>query len=303
MSSGPATLSKRRSRAAQQVIDYIELTKPKIAVLLLVCVALAAVCAANGALDVVRLLHVIVGTGLVAASSCVWNQCLEAHLDRRMNRTADRPIPSGRLTRHSATIFGTLLGSVGVSYLLATVGLLPALVGTLTWVVYVCIYTPLKQITPWNTNVGAVAGALPILMGWLAMRPELDLQGLALFAILFFWQFPHFMAIAWLYREDYAKGGMKMWSVVDQTGTKAGLQAVSGAMALLLVSIVPGMGTIGLANVGYMLLSLIAGVFMLAASLRFFTHRDDVTARQLLFASLFYLPIQLALLVILPSGA
>lgn len=301
MSSGPATLTERRSGLKQQLSDYLELTKPKIAILLLACVAIAAFCASGGQPDVVRLINVVLGTALVAASSCVWNQCLEVHADRRMNRTAQRPIPSGRLSRYSSAIFGTLLGSIGVAYLLATVGWMPALVGSITWILYVCVYTPMKQRTPWNTTVGAIAGALPMFMGWLAVNPTLDLKAVALFAILFFWQFPHFMAIAWLYREDYARGGMQMWSVVDQSGTKAGIQAVSGAMALLLVSVVPGLGYIAMPNIAYMLFSILAGTLMLYASLRFFTERDEKSARQLLFASLFYLPIQLGLLIILPS--
>ncbi|GAA4425912.1 heme o synthase [Bremerella cremea] len=301
MSSGPATLTQRKSPVRQQLSDYLELTKPKIAVLLLVCVTIAAFCASNGQPDILKLIHVIVGTALVAASSCVWNQCLEVHADRQMNRTAQRPIPSGRLSRYSSAMFGTFLGSVGVSYLLATVGLMPALIGALTWLLYVCIYTPMKQMTPWNTTIGAIAGALPMFMGWLAVNPVLDIRAVALFAILFFWQFPHFMAIAWLYREDYAQGGMQMWSVVDRTGTKAGIQAVSGAMALLLVSVVPGVGQIAMGNVLYMLLSLLGGTFMLLASWRFFVIRDEKSARRLLFASLIYLPIQLTLLVLLPA--
>lgn len=301
MSSGPATLTERPSGLKQQLSDYLELTKPKIAILLLTCVAIAAFCASGGQPDVARLINVVLGTALVAASSCVWNQCLEVHVDRRMNRTAQRPIPSGRLSRYSSAIFGTLLGSIGVAYLLATVGWMPALVGAITWILYVCVYTPMKQRTPWNTTVGAIAGALPMFMGWLAVNPTLDIKAIALFAILFFWQFPHFMAIAWLYREDYARGGMQMWSVVDQSGTKAGIQAVSGAMALLLVSVVPGLGHIAMPNIAYMLFSILAGTLMLYASLRFFTQRDEKSARQLLFASLFYLPIQLGLLFILPS--
>ncbi|RCS41074.1 protoheme IX farnesyltransferase [Bremerella cremea] len=302
MSTGPATLTERRSGMKQQLSDYLELTKPKIALLLLVCVAIAGFYASGGQPDIFRLVNVIIGTALVAASSCVWNQCLEVNADRRMARTSRRPIPSGRLSRYGSAVFGTMLGSVGVAYLLATVGWMPALIGVLTWVLYVCIYTPMKQWTPWNTTVGAIAGALPMLMGWLAVNPTLDIKAISLFAILFFWQFPHFMAIAWLYREDYEKGGMQMWSVVDRSGTKAGLQAVSGAMALLLASVVPGLSYIAMPNITYMLLSLFGGTIMLIASLRFFTSRDERTARQLLFASLFYLPIQLGLLVILPSG-
>lgn len=301
MSSGPATLTERRSGLKQQLSDYLELTKPKIAILLLTCVAIAAFCASGGQPDVVRLINAVIGTALVAASSCVWNQCLEVHVDRRMNRTAQRPIPSGRLSRYTSAIFGTLLGSIGIAYLLATVGWMPAVVGGITWILYVCVYTPMKQRTPWNTTVGAIAGALPMFMGWLAVNPTLDLKAVALFAILFFWQFPHFMAIAWLYREDYARGGMQMWSVVDQSGTKAGIQAVSGAMALLLVSVIPGLGYIAMPNIAYMLFSLLTGTLMLYASLRFFTQRDEKSARQLLFASLFYLPIQFGLLIILPS--
>jgi len=301
MSTGPVAVAEKPDSLFQRVADYVELTKPKIAILLLACVAVSGILAAGGQPDVIRLINVIVGTALVAASSCVWNQCLEARFDRMMPRTASRPIASGRISCSHSAVFGTLLGSIGVSYLAATVGLLPAAFGMVTWVLYVFIYTPLKQVTPWNTTIGAIAGALPIFMGWLAINSELSMSALALFAILFFWQFPHFMAIAWLYRRDYAKGGMRMWSVVDESGIKAGMQAVSGALSLLLVSLIPGLNILAWPQALYLLFTLMMGVLLLAASIRFLSLRTDRSARTLLFASLIYLPIQFGLLFLLPA--
>jgi len=296
MSTGPITVAERQIGVRQLVADYIELTKPKIAVLLLVCVAISGFWGSNGDPNLLMLVHVVIGTALVAASSCVWNQCIEAQADRNMPRTCNRPIPSGRMSCLSCAMFGTALGAIGLTYLFMIVGFWPAFIGAVTWLLYVCVYTPLKQKTPWNTTVGAVAGALPMLMGWFAVNSTLTLQAVALFAILFFWQFPHFMAIAWLYREDYAKGGMRMWTVVDQSGRKAGMQAVAGAMALLLVSLIPGISILTVGHVSYMLVSFVMGVLMLFAALRFCFLRNDRSARQLLFASLFYLPLQLGML-------
>jgi len=296
MSTGPITVTQRHLGIRQLVADLVELTKPKIAVLLLVCVAISGFWGSHGQPDLLLLVHVVIGTALVAASSCVWNQCIEAQADSNMPRTCNRPIPSGRMSYLTCAMFGTALGAIGLTYLLMVVGFWPAFIGAVTWLLYVCVYTPLKQKTPWNTTVGAVAGALPMLMGWFAVNSALTIQAVALFAILFFWQFPHFMAIAWLYREDYAKGGMRMWSVVDQSGRKAGIQAVAGAMALLLVSLIPGISVLTVGHVSYMLASFVIGALMLFAALRFCFLRDDRSARQLLFASLFYLPLQLGML-------
>ncbi|MEX2358280.1 MAG: heme o synthase [Pirellulaceae bacterium] len=297
------TVVRSRSRLGGMVADYLELTKPKIALLLLASVAVVAFFASGGQPDMFRLLNVIVGTALVAASSCVWNQWLEVGLDSRMERTRERPLPAQRISRQSAAMFGTLLGSVGISYLLATIGWLAALIGAVTWLLYVCVYTPLKRVSPWNTAVGAVAGALPILMGWCAAGVAFDLRAVALFAILFFWQFPHFMAIAWLYREDYAQAGMRMWPVVEKTGARAGTEAVSCALALLLVSLIPGVAGLSSPHLPYLFGALILGIGMLLASIRFCYARNRGTARQLLFASLLYWPCLLGLLVAIGASS
>ena len=229
--------SPERTRAAA---DYVELTKPKIAVLVLVTVAVAAFVASWGPPDGWLLLHTLVGTALVAASASALNQWLERDTDALMVRTADRPLPAGRLSGGQVLTFRCRHDRRWASvYLAACVGLLTAALGLLTWAMYVVVYTPLKRRTPANTAVGAVAGALPVLMGWTAVGAPLDLRAWSLFLIVFLWQFPHFMAIAWIYRRDYDGAGLKMLSTVDPSGMRAGVQAIMAALVLVPVSLVP----------------------------------------------------------------
>jgi protoheme IX farnesyltransferase len=304
MSTSAITVEKRRAAVWNRGLDYLELTKPKIAVLELVTVAAAALLAG---FDGKLLLHALLGTTLVAASASAFNQWLERHRDGSMRRTANRPLPAGRLTAGEVFLFGTVAVVAGVIYLALFVNLLTAALGALSWILYVLIYTPLKSRTSANTLVGAVAGAMPILMGWSAMGQPLDLKAFTLFLIVFLWQFPHFMAIAWLYREDYAAAGLKMLPVVEPTGLRAGAQAALAALVLIPVSLVPAVvplegNWLPPQLYVYFGWACLLGVGQLACAISFFWRLDDRSARRLLRASLIYLPgLMIALVALLST--
>jgi heme o synthase len=287
-----------QTSAWQRAQDYLELTKPKIALLELVTVAVAATVASAGAPDFRLVLHALFGASLVFAGASAWNQWLERDSDLLMPRTANRPLPAGRLTSREVVVFGSIAAVLGVVYLGCLLNPLTAALGAATWLLYVGIYTPLKSRSPANTAVGAVAGALPILMGWTAVGGRLDLHASTLFLIVFLWQFPHFMAIAWIYRGQYAAAGLKMSPVVDPSGWRAGAQAVIGALALVPVSLVPAVT--GIAGPDYFLWSLALGVGQCLCAVAFLVRMNNVTARVLLRASLIYLP---AVLVWLTFGS
>jgi protoheme IX farnesyltransferase len=194
--------------------------------------------------------------------------------------------------------FGSVTIVLGVVYLAAYVSVLTAALGLLTWVLYVVVYTPMKRLTPANTAVGAVAGALPILMGWTAVGAPLDLRGWSLFLILFLWQFPHFMAIAWIYRRDYDGAGLKMLSTVDPSGFRAGAQAIVAALVLVPVSVVPCL-TLPSGSI-FLLWAIVLGVGQLLCAVAFFVQKSDTSARRLLLASLIYLPAMMGLLALGP---
>ena len=210
--------------------DYLELTKPKISVLVLVTVAVAMFVGNAGLPSPWLLLNALAGTALVAASASALNQRLERRTDALMERTATRPLPAGRLSERDALVFGIVTIVAGLAYLAVVVNWLTAILGALTWLLYVPLYTPLKRTTPLNTVVGAIAGALPTLMGWAAVGGSFSLaagggglKAATLFLIVYLWQFPHFMAIAWIYRRQYAAAGLKMLTVVDPSGCRGGL--------------------------------------------------------------------------------
>ncbi|MBP86124.1 MAG: protoheme IX farnesyltransferase [Planctomycetaceae bacterium] len=300
MSTTTLTIDRPRTNWLTRVVDYVELTKPRIGVLVLVTVAAAYTCARWGQPDPTVLLHILIGTLLVASSASALNQCLERRLDLQMDRTADRPLPSGRLRLSEAVVFAVTTFLVGTVYLAVLVNLQVALWGLLTWVLYVWVYTPLKMKTPLNTAVGAVAGAMPILIGWSAAE---DMRGsfvraFALFTIVFLWQFPHFMAIAWIYRKQYGDAGMKMLPVVDPTGRRAGIQAVASALALLPISLLLGAHMPGLGGFVYISIAFVLGVAQLAFAIAFCVRMNDAAARRLLKASLVYLPTLLMLVLL-----
>ena len=298
MSVSTASDAPARSPAWQRAADYLQLTKPKIVLMELVTVAVAAVVASSGVPDLWLLAHALFGTILVAVGASVWNQWLERHTDAFMDRTADRPLPAARLPGREVALSGAAATLAGVAYLGMFVNLLTAALGALTWLIYVGIYTPLKAHSPANTPVGAVAGALPILMGWTAVGGRLNLSAATLFLIVFLWQFPHVMAIAWIYRRQYAAAGLKMLPVFDPTGLRAGILAVAAASALAPVSLFPAM--IGFAGPAYFIWALVLGVGQWFCALAFLLRRNDQTARALLRASLIYLPALLLWLAAAP---
>jgi heme o synthase len=283
---------------ASRLGDYLELTKPRIVVLELFVAAAAARLAAPHGLDVQVVLHALAGTALVAASASIGNQWLERKVDARMRRTASRPLPAGRVSGASAVTLSLIGVVVGLAWLATQVNALTAALGAASWLLYVAIYTPLKTRTPLNTVVGAVAGAIPLVMGWTATGAPLSLAAWALAAVLFLWQFPHFMAIAWLYRDDYAAAGHRMASVVDPTGARCGAQAVIGAAMLIPVSLIPAIQPNSGSPIIYGLWAVLLGAGQFALAIQFALRRDDRSARQLLRATLLYLPAWLTMLLI-----
>jgi len=290
------TQAPARSALRDRAADYLELTKPRIAVMALVTVTIGFLLAKETPWDLSRLLETLIGVALVAASSSCFNQVLERKTDRLMNRTMDRPLAAGRLSVGEAIVFGILTLAIGLVWLAVRVNLLTALLGSMTFVLYVAAYTPLKRITSFNTVIGAIPGALPPVLGWVAAGGKPDQSAFALFAILFLWQFPHFMAIAWLYREDYAAAGLKMLpSTEEKRQWGAGLVAIGYASALVPVSLIPSQ--IGLAGIGYALGALFLGAGYLWFSIAFYRRPSVTAARQLLLTSLIYLPVLYLILV------
>jgi protoheme IX farnesyltransferase len=297
MTTSAMTIDSTRAGLLARLADYVELTKPRIAMLVLVTV-LVAMCVAHWGLPSGGIvLHTLLGTALVSASATALNQWLERDSDALMPRTENRPLPGGRLTSKQVAWFGAITIVLGTLQLALLVRPTTALLGLLTWALYVWIYTPLKMRSSANTAVGAVSGALPVLMGWSAIAP-INLSALALFSIVFLWQFPHFMAIAWLYRRQYAQAGMQMLTVIDPTGFRAGAQAVVAALWLVPVSLLPSV--LNVAGGAYFAWALFAGVVQLACAVAFMARLDESSARRLLLASLVYLPSIMLLLMLGP---
>jgi protoheme IX farnesyltransferase len=238
----------------------------------------------------------LIGTALVASGAAALNQYIERKHDAQMDRTSSRPLPSGELQPGTVLLLGAAISVGGLGILALLVNSLTALLGAATLLTYLFVYTPLKRVTTLNTAIGAIPGALPPLMGWTAATDEISMGGWALFAILFFWQLPHFLAIAWLYREDYRKAGYAMLPVLDASGRKTGAQAVSHTLGLLPVSLAP----VALKLVGplYLAGALLAGLAMLWTAVRFARQLSSVSARGLFFASILYLPVLLVLMVV-----
>ena len=291
------TAVQSRPRAAAAAADLMELVKARLS-LLTVATAMAGF--ALGVRDTwswLLLASTLAGTALSAAGAAALNQWWERDLDARMKRTQDRPLPAGRMTASDALLTGALLSVSGVLCLALFANLLAAALATATIILYILIYTPLKRVTTLNTIIGAVPGALPPLIGWTAARGSINAEGLTLFAILFLGQMPHFLAIAWLYRADYAQAGFKMLSENDETGAVTGRQAFIYALALLAVSLLPSVFFDYSAVYFYGALLLGAGFASMAAN--FAVSGGSVPAARWLFlGSIAYLPLLLALMVL-----
>ena len=273
--------------------DYCILGKVRISVLVLIVTAIGFCLGSSGAVNLALLIHTLIGTCLVAISANTLNQFIERDLDRLMIRTADRPIPAGRLTPLEALTFGTICGIVGSAYLVLFVNLWAASLAGATILLYLFAYTPLKRVTAWNTWVGAVPGALPPLIGFAAAHRGLTALAWMLFAVLFIWQLPHFFAIAWMYREDYARGGYRMLATVDPSGRSTRWQTLALSVMLVAISLLPV--TSRYVSVAAGVGILVAGAAMIAAALVMSRRLTRETARRVLLASVIYLPIVMML--------
>ena len=280
--------------SSSRVADFVELTKPRITALVLVTAAVGYAVGGQARFSSTGFLLFMIGTALLCGGASTLNQYLERDADGRMERTNRRPLPAGRVTPPEALAFGIGISAVGL-VLLAAVNPLTLALGAASLASYVLAYTPLKRVTSLCTVVGAVPGALPPLMGWAAARGSLGPAGWGLFAILFLWQLPHFLAIGWLYREDYARGGFPMLAVTDRDGSSTGRQAVLYATALLPVTLAAGL--LAAAGTGYLWGALILGVGFLGCAIAFARSRSTGSARRLFLVSVLYLPLLLGLMV------
>lgn len=285
-------LSSERTGWTARLADYWELTKPRIVAMELITIAMGFYLAASADWSGWVLFATCLGTGLVAGSASTLNMWLERHLDALMTRTANRPLPAERLRPREAFLFGVVLLVAGTLLLAAGPGMPTLVLGIVCWILYVVIYTPLKTRSTLNTAVGAASGSLPIIIGWVAAGGEFNLAALSLFGVLYLWQYPHFMAIAWRCRDDYQRGGYVMSTTVDPTGRRAGIEAIVGSLLLLPVSLVPAwLSSSNLLAGLYVAWAVLLSAVYIWASIAFARSPGDATSRTLLRASLLYLPL------------
>lgn len=282
-------------RTASVVRDYMELSKSRIVMMVMITAA-AGFLVASERVDYVLLLHTLLGTALVAGGTNALNQYAERDHDARMNRTRNRPLPGGRMTPRAALVFSSGIALIGTIYLGLAVNWLSAALGAFTLVTYIFLYTPLKRVSTICTLVGAIPGAIPPLMGWAAVRGDLALGGWVLFAILFLWQMPHFLAISWMYREDYGRAGFVMTAVKDDNGRNTAVQAFLYTLALIVVSLTPIV--LGMTGPLYAIGALSAGAFFAFASIRFLLDHSRIVARKMFMVSNLYLLTVMILLVV-----
>ncbi len=277
---------------------YLELTKPRITCFILMSTAIGFVCGMNAgtAWTWVTLVHTLIGTALIASGTAALNQWYERAADAKMDRTSARPIPSGRVTAPHALLFGILLSIAGFADLWFGANLLTALLGLFTLVSYLFLYTPMKQRSRHSTTLGAIPGAMPPLIGFAAASGTLNWDAWILYAILFLWQFPHFYAIAWMYRADYARAGIQMLPVVEPDGESTSRRMLWFSLALLPISVLPKF--FAMAGNFYLAGALILGLIYVYASLRSVFDCTILRARQVLFASVLYLPFLYGLLLL-----
>jgi heme o synthase len=280
----------------ERIAAYAELTKPRITFLIVLTSAAGFCLATRGSINYLALSHAMLGVALLSSGIATLNQYIERDLDGLMRRTADRPLPSGRLLPWEALFFGLSLTTLAEAYLAILVNPLTAVLGLTVIAGYLFGYTPLKTRTSLSTLVGAFPGAMPPLIGWTAARGELSLEAWVLFAILFLWQFPHFLAIAWMYREDYRRAGILMLPVVEPEGRVTAQQIILYTVMLLPVSLLPAL--LGISGKIYLCGAVILGLLFLYSSVRAALSKSRQQARQLLLASVLYLPLLFALMVL-----
>jgi heme o synthase len=281
---------------AEKISAYVELTKPRITLLVVLTAAAGFCLGSENRIDYVTLLNMSLGIALLSSGIATLNQYIERDLDRLMRRTESRPLPAGKLEAWNALWFGVVLSVIATLYLAVSINGLTAALGVVTLASYLFVYTPLKTRTTLSTVLGAFPGAMPPFIGWVAARGEVSIEAWILFAILFLWQFPHFLAIAWMYRDDYARAGIKMLPVVEPEGKVTGQQIISYTLMLLPVSLLPAF--VNLAGSIYFVGALVLGLIFLYFSVKAAFVRTAWQARQLLLASVLYLPVLFALMVI-----
>jgi heme o synthase len=291
-----SAIDSQGSNWRQQLRDYYELSKPGIGFYAVISTFAAFWLASPATIDYVLLLHTLIATALVTAGGGALNQVIEVEADKQMRRTENRPLPSGRIPVKVGMVYGLFFAIVGVVYMQLAVNTISAVLAIGTLIGYLAIYTPLKKKTHLSTIVGAFPGAIPILIGWTAVRGVIDLSGWVLFIILFFWQIPHFLAIAWMYRKDYARAGFPMLSVLDEDGFSTASQAVFYVVSLVPVSLL--LTVMGVTGWLYFWGALLLGLGFIASGIHTAIKRTNTAAKQLLFASIIYLPLLLALMVL-----
>lgn len=276
--------------------SFFQLTKPRLNFMVLITTFVGFFLGTVGDMRPIALFHAVFGTALIAGGASTLNMWLEKDRDARMARTAARPIPSGRVSLNEALVFGVSLGLLGTFYLFALVNPLTSALGLLSFITYVFIYTPMKARSTFNTAVGAISGALPPMMGWTAARGTLDIEAVVLFAVLFLWQHPHFFALAWMYKKDYAEGGFQMLPEIDNSGSLTARLMILFSLALVPVSLILTLE--GLTGAIYAGGAIILGLLYTWPSLGFLKDPTIPKARKVFKASLIYLPALLALMMI-----
>jgi protoheme IX farnesyltransferase len=296
MSSNTSTVAVAEAGVLRRVADYLELAKPRVVLMILITAFVGFYVGSADVPNYVGLLQMLFGTALAAGGTLALNQYLERDTDAVMNRTKNRPLPDGRLQPREAVWFGILVVTAGLAYLALAVNLTSAGVTAVITLSYLLLYTPLKRRTSLCMLVGAIPGALPPVIGWVAARGTLDINAWVLFAILFLWQVPHTLAIARLYREDYAKAGIRFLPVIEPESGSTDRQILSHCTALLAVSLLPTL--LGFAGAIYFIAAFVLGTGFLASGIKLAMNSTLVCARRLLFASLIYLPILLLVMAL-----
>ena len=285
-----------RMPLSARLADLKELTKPGITVMVVLTAGLGYLLAEQDAISFALLVNTLVGTGLVSAGASVLNQVIERETDALMRRTAQRPLPAGRMGPDAALLFGVALGVAGLAQLALAVNLLTALLGAIALAGYVFVYTPLKRVSSLATVIGAIPGAIPPMMGWSAVRNDVDLAAWVLFGILFFWQMPHFLAIAWLCRDDYRDAGFPMLTVGDTDGHRTARQVLLYGAVLVPISLMPSL--LGLMGTVYFVGALVLGLVYLGFGVGFARSRTTPGARWLMLASILYFPAVLLVMLL-----